>query len=90
MRVSMVKARDRPRGLGKAQHSTDKQAFHAIGKGDILIDIPSDDATSKILLKDVLYAPSMGVTLVSISRIAAAGSTVVFSVKVQKSDQTGD
>jgi len=45
----------------------------------MLIDIPNGDATLKILLKDVLYAPSMGVTLVSISRITAAGSTVVFS-----------
>ena len=34
---------------------------------------------SQIRLKDVLYAPSMGVTLVSISRIASAGSTVVFT-----------
>ena len=45
----------------------------------MLIDIPNGDTTSNILLKDVLYAPSMGVTLVSISHIAAAGSTVVFS-----------
>lgn len=59
--------------------AADKQAFHAIGKGDMLIDIPNGDTTSNILLKDVLYAPSMGVTLVSISRIAATGSTVVFS-----------
>ena len=34
---------------------------------------------SQILLKDVLYAPSMGVMLVSISRIASARSTVVFT-----------
>ena len=37
-----------------------------------------------MLLKDVLYAPSMGVTLVSISRIAGAGSTVVFTGNVCK------
>jgi hypothetical protein len=36
-------------------------------------------SNSRILLKDVLYAPSMGVTLVSISRITNSGSTVVFS-----------
>jgi len=59
--------------------AADKRAFNAVGKGDMLIDLPNGDATSTILLKDVLYAPSMGVTLVSISRIAAAGSTVVFS-----------
>ena len=45
----------------------------------MLIDIPNGDTTSNILLKDVLYAPSMGVTLVSISCIATAESTVIFS-----------
>ena len=59
--------------------AADKCAFHAIGKGDMLIDIPNSDTTSNILLKDVLYAPSMGVTLVSISHIATTGSTVIFS-----------
>jgi len=59
--------------------AANKRAFHAIRKGDMLIDIPNGDTTSNILLKDVLYAPSMGVTLVSISCIAAAGSTVIFS-----------
>ena len=37
------------------------------------------ETNSRILLKDVLYVPMMGVTLVSISRIAEAGSMVVFS-----------
>ena len=59
--------------------AADKWAFDAVGKGDMLIDLPNGNAISTILLKNVLYAPSMGVTLVSISWIAAAGSTVVFS-----------
>ena len=37
------------------------------------------EKTSQVLLKDVLYAPAMGITLISISRIASAGSTVVFT-----------
>jgi hypothetical protein len=32
----------------------------------------------KILLKDVLYAPKMGVTLVSIGKIDVAGYAVLF------------
>ena len=54
--------------------------FQATGKGDMYVNIPNrNHPNSRILLKDVLYAPSMGVTLVSISRIASAGSTVVFT-----------
>ena len=59
--------------------AANKRAFHAIRKGNMLINIPNGDTTSNILLKDVLYTPSMGVTLVSISHIATAGSTVIFS-----------
>ena len=60
--------------------AADKCTFQASGKGDIYIHIPNGDKPkSQILLKDVLYALSMGVTLVSISKIASAGSMVVFS-----------
>ena len=60
--------------------TADKRTFSATGKGDMYIHVPNDDLPpSKILLKDVLYAPSMAVTLVSISRVAAAGSTIVFA-----------
>ena len=60
--------------------AADKRVFQATGKGDIYVNIPNrNHLNSRILLKDVLYAPSMGVTLVSISQIASAGSTVVFT-----------
>ena len=36
---------------------------------------------NRILLRDVLSAPSMGVTLVSVNRIARSGATVVFSAE---------
>jgi hypothetical protein len=60
--------------------TADKRTFSATGKGDMHIHVPNANLPlSKILLKDVLYAPSMAVTLVSISRVAAAGSTVIFA-----------
>ena len=63
--------------------TADKRIFQALGKGDMYVYLPNrDKPNSRILLKDVLYAPKMGVTLVLISRIAGAGSTVVFSGNV--------
>ncbi|KAF8156667.1 hypothetical protein B0H34DRAFT_847413 [Crassisporium funariophilum] len=47
--------------------------------GNMYVDLPNGDTTSKVLLQNVLYAPSMGVTLVSISRIAQSGSIAVFA-----------
>ena len=63
--------------------TADKRTFQATGKGDMYIYLPNrDKSNSQILLKDVLYAPKMGITLVSISRVAGAGSTVVFTGNV--------
>ena len=60
--------------------TADKQSFQAISKGDMYVYLPNGDkSNSRILLTDVLYTPKMGITLVSISRIAKAGSTVVFT-----------
>ncbi|PPQ88011.1 hypothetical protein CVT25_001094 [Psilocybe cyanescens] len=53
--------------------TADKQVFHAIGKGDLWVRVPNGQTTTTILLKDVLYAPDMGLTIISISCIAAAG-----------------
>jgi hypothetical protein len=63
--------------------TADKRPFHAVGKGDMYVYLPKrDKSNSRILLKDVLYAPDMGITLISISRIAGAGATVVFTGNV--------
>jgi len=58
--------------------AADKRIFHAIGKGDMRIEIPNGRSTTTILLKDVLYAPDMGLTIISISRITAAGYSTLF------------
>jgi len=58
--------------------TADKHTFEATGKGNILITLPNGQSRTQILLKDVLYAPKMGLTLVSISRLAAAGYAALF------------
>src|SRR5215470_11771386 len=53
--------------------------FEAIGRGDLKIKIPgTTNAMTEILLKDVLHAPRISLTLVSVSKIAASGSYVSF------------
>ena len=62
----------------KPIRAADKRTFDAVGKGDLRIEVPNGERSSSIVLKNVLHCPSVGPTLVSISKIAAAGATVVF------------
>jgi hypothetical protein len=60
--------------------TADRRSFSAVEKGNIWVYLPNrEEKASRVLLKDILYAPAMGVTLVSISCIASARSTVVFT-----------
>ena len=58
--------------------AADKRQFFAKEKRDMYLDVPNGNGYSRVLLFDVLYLPTMGVTLVSISRITLAGSSVLF------------
>ncbi|KIK81024.1 hypothetical protein PAXRUDRAFT_157076, partial [Paxillus rubicundulus Ve08.2h10] len=58
--------------------TVDKHTFDAIGRGNLHIEIPNRESKTRVLLKDVLYTPSMGVTLVSISKLVAAGYSALF------------
>ena len=58
--------------------TADKWTFYAIGTGDLQIEVPNGQSTTKVLLQDALHAPDMGVTIVSISWITNAGCTVSF------------
>ena len=62
----------------KVLTAADGGTFDAVGKGDIRIAMPNGQSTTRILLKDVLYAPKMGITLISISKIDAAGFASLF------------
>ena len=61
--------------------AADKRTFYAVGTGDLKIEVPNGTSRTPILLKDVLHAPDMGLTIVSISRIAKAGYSVTFKDK---------
>ncbi|KAJ8594478.1 hypothetical protein M405DRAFT_729652 [Rhizopogon salebrosus TDB-379] len=58
--------------------AADKRTFDAISRGDLPIEIPNGRSTTRILLTNILYAPSMGATLVSISRLTHAGYAALF------------
>ena len=58
--------------------TADGGCFEATGKGDMCVSMPVGKSTTTILLKDVLYAPKMGVTLISIGKIDAAGYVALF------------
>ena len=65
----------------KAITAADKHTFEAIGKGDLTILIPNGSSTAHILLRDFLYAPKMGITLVSIGKLDVAGYAALFRDK---------
>jgi hypothetical protein len=58
--------------------TADKHQSYANGKGDMYLEVPNGNGHSRVLLRDVLYSPTMGITLVSIGRITSAGSSVLF------------
>ncbi|KAJ7284747.1 hypothetical protein C8J57DRAFT_960215, partial [Mycena rebaudengoi] len=62
----------------KSITAADNGTFQAIGQGDIHISIPNGNNTACILLKGVLYALKLGLTLVSISKITDAGFATLF------------
>jgi hypothetical protein len=62
----------------RAITAADKRVFYAIGTGDLEIEVPNGESSTSIMLKDVLHAPEMGTTIVSVNRIVKAGYAVTF------------
>ena len=61
--------------------AANNRVFYATGLGDLKIDVPNGSSSTRIVLKDALYAPDMGMTVVSVGKIASAGCTVSFEGK---------
>ena len=59
--------------------ATNNKIFHAVGMGDLQIDIPNGASSTKVMLRDTLHAPDLGLTVVSIGHIVQAGYTVEFT-----------
>jgi len=57
----------------------DKQVFYAVATGDLRIEVPNGESSTPIILKDVLHALDMGVTIVAINCITKARYTVLFN-----------
>jgi len=67
--------------------AANNRVFYAVGVGDLQIQVPNGTSSSKVLLRDTLHAPEMGLTVVSIGRIVKASFTVQFedrSCKIKK------
>ena len=58
--------------------AADLRSFSAIGKRSLYLELPNGGDISKVLLREVLYTPCMGVTLVSISQVTDAKSSILF------------
>ncbi len=58
--------------------TANNRVFYAVGAGDLQIQVPNGASSSKVLLRDALHAPEMGLTVVSIGRIVKAGYAVQF------------
>ena len=58
--------------------AANKQTFSTIGKGDLVIDIPSDNGTMQFRLQEVLYSPEVVYMLVSIGHLDEDGFLVTF------------
>jgi len=58
--------------------AADKKHFEAIRKGDIFIQIPDGDKSKKMYVKNILYAPNLSITLLSVAYITQARYILYF------------
>ncbi|KAI0088971.1 hypothetical protein BDY19DRAFT_874510, partial [Irpex rosettiformis] len=62
----------------RAIRAANSQMFKAVGMGDMYVTAPNGETTTRYLLKNVLHAPAMSATLVSLGRLDDAGLHVSF------------
>ena len=66
------------RPISQAINAADGRTFQALGVGNVAIELPNGSKITKVILRDVLYAPDVAFTLISMSRIVKAGFAVQF------------
>jgi hypothetical protein len=59
--------------------AANNKVFHAIGMGDLAIQVPNGETSNTVLLRDVLHAPDMSLMVVLICCIIKAGYIVKFT-----------
>ena len=62
----------------KSFRAANKQDFQAVGKGEMVVDIPNGADISQLHLTEVLYSPEVGYTLVSVGRLDDNGFSATF------------
>jgi gag-polypeptide of LTR copia-type len=58
--------------------TADKRIFHTTGIGDLRIEVPHRESSTSVILQEVLHAPDMAMTIVSISCITKLRNSVTF------------
>jgi transposase InsO family protein len=60
-------------------NAANNSSFNAVGCGYLSIEVPNGHGKTRLKLKDVLYAPGMHATLVSLGKLNAAGFSSTIS-----------
>src|SRR5258708_15941173 len=63
--------------------AANSSTFTATSMGDLKINIPNGLSSTPITLKDVLYAPNISLTIVTVGKIADAGYSSFFNSKAK-------
>jgi len=62
----------------KSFNAANQQKFDAVGKGEMVIEVPNGVDATKLQLTEVLFSPEVGYTLVSIGRLDECGYSTTF------------
>jgi len=57
----------------KLFRAANEQDFKAVGKGELVVEVPNGVDVSELKLTEVLYSPEVGYTLISIGRLDESG-----------------
>src|SRR5258707_15477516 len=68
--------------------AANNRKFYATAIGSYKINVPNGHTTTPITLKDTLYTPDIGLTVISVSKIADAGYKVLFEGRTCKIKDT--
>ncbi len=61
--------------------AANKNIFHAVGLGNLGINVPNGSTTTPIILCNTLHAPNMALTIISVGHIIDTGTKLTFQKK---------
>jgi hypothetical protein len=54
-------------------NAANKTTFKGVGRGTLTLDVPKNNSTTEVKITDVLFAPQMAATLISVGKLDDAG-----------------